>query len=155
MRLLLIVAVCCFLGVAVSGCRTLPPLPEADLKQPGWVVREGQAVWLQKRGGTEIAGDLLVATRSGGDAFVQFTKNPFPMVTARTSGTQWQIESPLQNRRYTGRGHPPARIIWLVLPQLLADAPPPADWSWKHFDQMKWRLSNQSTGETLEGYFNE
>jgi hypothetical protein len=96
------------------GCRSLPPLPEADLHQSGWVVREGQAVWRPKREGAEIAGDLLVATRPGGDALVQFTKNPFPMVTARVDGGQWQIESPLQNRRYTGRGQPPARIVWLL-----------------------------------------
>ena len=137
------------------GCRSLTPLPEANLQQPGWKVREGQAVWQSKRAAPEIAGELLVATRPEGDSYVQFTKNPFPMVTARTTATQWQIESPLQNRRYTGRGHPPARIVWLLLPKVLTGATPPAGWTWQQIDRTQWRLSNRSTGETLEGYLNE
>src|SRR6476620_7950159 len=111
--------------LALAGCRSLPPLPEADLKQPGWVVHQGQAVWRPKRGGAEIAGELLVATRAGGDVFVQFTKEPFPMVIARASSTRWQIESPLQNRHYAGRGRPPSRVIWLSLGGLVSGEPPP------------------------------
>jgi hypothetical protein len=149
-------AVACGLAAALLlGCRSLPPLPEADLHQAGWVVREGQAVWRPKRDGAEIAGDLMVATGPGGDAFVQFTKNPFPMVTARVDGGQWQIESPLQNRRYTGRGQPPARIVWLLLPRALAGQTLPGGWSWQAIDRTQWRLTNSSTGETLEGFLNE
>lgn len=97
----------------------------------------------------------MVATRPGGAAFVQFTKNPFPMVTARIDGGQWQIESPLQNRRYTGRGQPPARIVWLLLPRALAGQTLPGGWSWQPIDRTQWRLTNSSTGEALEGFLNE
>src|SRR5258708_3062502 len=50
--------------LGVVGCRTAAPLPVVNLKEPGWTVREGQAVWRRDRKAPEIAGDILVATRS-------------------------------------------------------------------------------------------
>jgi predicted small lipoprotein YifL len=154
MRLILTAPLLLMILAALAGCGSLAPLPEADLKQPGWVVHQGQAIWRPKRGGTEIAGELLVATRPGGDVFVQFTKEPFPMVIARGSSSQWQIESPLQNRRYSGRGRPPSRVIWLSLASAVSGEPLPKGWSWQKLENNQWRLSNASSGETLEGYFN-
>src|SRR2546421_166697 len=61
----------------LAGCALLPPLPQANLRDPGWTVREGQAVWKSKRGASDIAGEILVATQPDGRAFVQFTKTPF------------------------------------------------------------------------------
>jgi hypothetical protein len=135
------------------GCRTLPPLPASDFKQPGWTVREGQAVWRQKRGSPEIAGDILLATRADGRAFVQFNKTPFPLVIAQRTANAWEIESPAQNVRYAGRGKPPKRMIFLYLPDVLSGGPTPKGWTWQPLEDKRWRLENPRSGEYLEGYF--
>src|SRR5437899_3053710 len=58
-------------------CRTLPQLPKANFKEPGWKVREGQAVWTLPHHKDEVAGDVLVATRTEDSrSFVQFSKTP-------------------------------------------------------------------------------
>jgi len=135
-----------------TACRTLlPPLPPINLEEPGWTVHRGQAVWNMGQGKPEIAGEFLVATRSGTNTFVQFAKTPFPVVTARSMPNRWEVEFPPQNRRYAGRGVPPQRLIWLHLPRLLRGEPPPKNWSW-HEESGNWRLENRSTGELLEGY---
>ena len=146
-----------FLGMAATllaaGCASVvSPLPPADLKQPGWTVREGQAVWRLAHGAREIAGDVLVATRANGDAFIQFSKTPFPLVIARENAHQWQVEFPPQSKHYAGRGRPPRRVIWLYLPRVLAGEPPPKGWTWHH-DASGWQLANGATGESLEGFF--
>src|SRR3989442_1149973 len=97
------------LGLGLAGCRAVPLLPSVDLAAPGWTVREGQAVWRARREAPEIAGEILMAANPDGRALVQFTKTPFPFVIARTAMDAWQIEMPTQNKRYSGRGQPPAR----------------------------------------------
>ena len=134
------------------GCRSLPPLPPANLSEPGWTVKEGQAVWRSKRNAPEIAGEIMVATRKDGRAFVQFTKTPFPFVIARTQTNCWQLEVPTRNKRYAAPGHPPERIIWFQIPAALAGEPLPKRWSWEAKEN-QWRLENRSTGASLEGYF--
>ena len=133
-----------------TGCRT--GLPPTDLKAPGWTLRQGQAVWSRERGAGEIAGDLLVATRADGSAFVQFTKTPFPFVVARSSAGRWEVEFPTQDKRYSGRGTPPRKLIWLYLPRMLSGAAAPSGWTW-HLSANEWHLQNLKSGETLEGYF--
>jgi hypothetical protein len=95
-------------------------LPPANLQEPGWKVHSGQAVWRLEHGKTEIAGDVLVATRADGQSFVEFTKSPFSLVIAQASPRQWQVEFPPQNKHYAGPGEPPKRLIWLYLPRVLA-----------------------------------
>src|SRR5213593_2130154 len=63
-----------------GACRTAPPLAPANLSEPGWRIREGQAVWRPKIEAPEIAGELLVATHPNGQTFLQFTKTPLPLV---------------------------------------------------------------------------
>src|SRR5262245_37114433 len=120
---------CCLL-LGAAGCHLVPPLPAVNLSEPGWRVREGQAVWRAKRDAPEIAGEILVATRPDGRAFVQFTKTPFPFMIAQTTTNTWQAEMPTQNRLYSGRGKPPTRLIWLYLPRVLSGAAPPQGWHW-------------------------
>src|SRR3954454_11899974 len=48
--------------VLAAGCSTAPMHP-VNLKEPGWTLREGQAVWKRNRNATEIAGEVLVANR--------------------------------------------------------------------------------------------
>jgi hypothetical protein len=136
-----------------AGCRTVgPPLPKVNLQAPGWTVHEGQAVWRLPRSTREIAGEVLVATRSDGSAFVQFSKAPFPLVIAQMTSNRWQIEFPPQNRRYAGRGQPPKRLVWLYLPLVLEGRPPPENWVWRE-DSQGWYLENAVQEESLRGYF--
>lgn len=144
-----------FLLVAASGCRTLShPLPPANLKEPGWTVRQGQAVWHRPQDAREIAGDVLVATRPDGRGFVQFTKSPFTIVVAQCTSNRWEAEFPPQHVHVSGRGKPPKRIIWLYLPRVLSGRPPPENWIW-HENSQGWRLENGVTRESLEGFFNQ
>jgi hypothetical protein len=140
-------------AVAAGGCATVT-LPPANLKQPGWTVRQGQAVWHRKRGGEGIAGEILVATRPDGRAFVQFSKGPFPLIVAQSTPKVWTAEFPPENKHYSGHGRPPQRIIFLYLPRVVAGRPPPRGWSWRPLSQGGWRLENQGSGESVDVYFN-
>jgi len=144
-----------FLLLCGGGCASISPLPPANLKDPVWTVREGQAVWKAKRDAPEIAGEILVATQPDGRAFVQFTKTPFPFVIAQATTNSWQIESPTQNKRYSGPGRAPGRLIWLQLPAALTGRPPPKPWSWQRKENNGWLLENGKSGESLEGYFTQ
>jgi hypothetical protein len=140
--------------VQLLGCRTVAPLPPADLAAPGWQTRTGQAVWQPGRNAAEITGELLVATRADGETFVQFTKNPFPFIIARSTTNSWQIEIPPAEKFYSGRGTPSARLIWLqfarwIQHETLADSIRASS-----DDAQHWRLENTANGETLEGVLN-
>ena len=139
--------------VLEAGCQTVPPLPPANLRDPGWIVREGQAVWRQNRGAPEIAGEILVATRLDSQALVQFTKTPFPLIIAQRTTHAWQIEIPTQNQRHAGHGQPPAHLLWFSLARILSGTGPPEGWSWQASKDNQWSLTNPSTGESLKGYF--
>jgi hypothetical protein len=136
------------------GCQTIPTLPTANLAEPRWSVRQGQAVWRTKKDAPEIAGELLVATNPDGRSFLQFTKTPLPFVVAQTTAKSWQIQFVPENKTYSGRGTPPKRLIWLYLPRCLAGSPPPKSWSWQRLENDGWRLENQTIGESLEGFLN-
>ena len=146
---------CSGLLLVATGCQTARPLPPANLKEPGWTVHEGQAVWRTNRGKREVAGEFLFATRTDGRVFVQFSKNPFPLVIAQSTASTWFAEIPTQKKRYSGHGKPPARLIWLYLPHVFAGQPPPKGWSWKTLERNGWRLENQATGESIEGVVND
>ncbi|HEY9510704.1 MAG TPA: hypothetical protein VIV82_12665, partial [Verrucomicrobiae bacterium] len=135
-------------------CRTTALLPPADFSAPGWKTFQGQAIWRAKSDAPEIVGEILLATNANGRAFVQFTKTPFPFVIAQVITNVWQIESPTQNRTYSGHGSPPDRVIWFQLPRAMAGKSLPKRWHWKS-DGTNWTLENPSSGERLNGYFNE
>lgn len=137
------------------GCQTIPTLPQVNLSEPGWSTRQGQAVWRTQKDAPEIAGELVVATNPDGRSFLQFSKTPLPFVVAQTTAKSWQIHfyAP-KNKTYSGPGKPPTRLIWLYLPRCLAGSPPPKSWSWQKLENNGWRLENQSTGESLEGFLN-
>jgi len=135
-----------------AGCRTASPLPPVNLSDPGWSVRQGQAVWRPRKGAPELAGELLVAAHASGRSFVQFTKTPLPFVTAQTTATNWQIHFAPRNVTLRGHGRPRARFLWLHLARCLSGAAPPRGWSGGHRAGNAWRFENVSTGEALEGY---
>lgn len=151
-----------FCLIVLTGCVSAPPLPKANLSEPGWTVQQGQAVWHRaptrgksgaSAGPAEIAGDLVLATRTDGSAFLQFSK-ALPMVIAQTTPTAWQIESPIQNIRYARHGKPPRRIIWFQLIDALTGKPLAKGWHWQNSDT-NWHLENSSSGESLEGYLSQ
>ncbi len=141
-------------AVWLTGCRTTPPLPPADFSQPGWQVQRGQAIWQPPQRKPELAGEILVARRAGGDAFIQFTKDPFPLATAQTAGDRWQIDFGAGRRSWHGRGQPPKLFLWLQLPRALRGDAPDSPWRFSRTNET-WRLENPRSGEWLEGRFFE
>jgi len=135
-----------------AGCRTPPPPPQVDLSEPGWRLRRGQAVWKPASHRPELAGELLIASHPDGRGFIEFSKTPFPLVVAGFSGQAWQIQFGSGRRRLTGRGEPPAKSAWLLLPRALTGAAPPAGWRFLPSDPGSWLLENAQTGESLRGY---
>lgn len=149
-RFLLLYAI--ILSPILTGCALLyGRMAPVNLQEPGWTVRQGQAVW-KMPSGHEIAGDVLVGTAKGNKSFVQFTKTPFPILVGQTSGDHWQVEIPAEKKFYAGPGAPPKRLIWLYLPRALLGQTLPRGWSWRQ-TQEDWRLENQKTGEAIEGFF--
>jgi hypothetical protein len=134
------------------GCRTVQPSLVVDLSEPGWRVRQGQAVWRPKHRAPELAGELLVAAHADGRTLVQFTKTPFPIVAAQATPTDWQIHFAPRNRTLRGSGEPPRRFIWLHLARCLNGSAPPRGWSLARREDATWRFESRATGETLEGY---
>ena len=138
--------------VLSASCRSLTPFPPANLAEPGWTVRQGQAVWRSRVSAPEIAGELVLATRDDGRTFTQFTKTPLPFLVAQTTTNAWQIEFAAENRKFAGRGSPPTRLAWLHLARSLSGLNPPKDWWFRKGDDGSWHLENPKTGEILEGY---
>ncbi len=140
------------LMLLVNGCSMMyGRMAPVNLQEPGWTVRQGQAVW-KLPSGQDIAGDFLVATGRGDKSFVQFTKTPFPVLVGQTLGNHWQVELPAEKKFYAGPGAPPKRLIWLYLPRALLAQPLPQGWNWRE-TQGDWQLQNQKTGEAIEGFF--
>jgi len=146
-------AVLLLAGLISTGCRTVPPLRPADFSAPGWQVQTGQAAWKPSSNRPELAGELLLATNTIGNYFVQFTKTPFPLATAQVSGERWQIEFGSGERAWRGLGQPPARFVWFQLSHALAGEGLPPAWKWSRLENSSWRLENSRTGESLEGTF--
>ena len=137
------------LGCAL-GCRSVRPLPPADLSEPGWTVRQGQAVW--KNGESDLGGEIIFAARSGRSASLQFIKTPLPLVSAQTSGSQWTIHFVAEDRTISGKGTPPSQLIWLHLADALHGVSPPAPLRFNSGVTGNWELVNVKTGESISGF---
>lgn len=149
----LLFAVLILVAPLLVSCRSLPPLPPADLSAPGWRVQQGQALWTPTKSRPELAGDLLLATNTNGNFFVQLTKSPFPLVTAERLNGGWQIEFGAGEHSWRGRGEPPSRFVWFQLPRALLTGETSNNWRFAGTGTNAWRLENRRTGETLEGEF--
>jgi hypothetical protein len=136
-----------------SGCRTPDPLPPANFSTPGWHVQSGQAIWKPSASRPEVVGDLLLATNVNGNFFIQYSKIPFPLVMAKVSGEQWQIQFGADQYSWHGRGTPPSRFSWFQFPAALRGATLGSKWQFTRMETNSWRLENSHTGEVLEGEF--
>lgn len=139
-------------AVAVTGCRTIAPLPALDINKPGWTVRQGQAVWKSKAAAPEIAGELVLATKPDGSSFLQFTKTPLPFVVAQTTSDSWQIQFVPENRTFSARGKPPARLLWLQLPRCLLGQCDEKRFEFSTLKSGNRFLRDRKTGESIEFY---
>jgi hypothetical protein len=148
-------AIAAFMLVALFGtsCRTASPLPPVNLSSPGWHVQQGQAVWRPSRARPELTGELLLATNANGSYFVQFSKNPFPLASARCDAGTWQIEFGDGRHIWRGHGEPPRRFAWFQLPPALVGRAAATPWRFTRLTDGSWRLDNPRSGEFLEGQF--
>jgi hypothetical protein len=137
----------------LAACATPGPIAPVDLSAPGWEMRQGQAVWKPDAEKPEIAGDLVLSIHSSGAAFLQFSKT-LPIVSARLQpGATWEVEFAPENKRYSGRGHPPARIVWLQLLRVMEGERIPERWKLSHPSGEYVALENPESGERLEAHF--
>jgi hypothetical protein len=134
----------------LAGCGTLGPIPAANFSEPGWTIQQGQAIWRRDRDAAEIAGEILFATNAR-RSVLQFTKTPFPLIIAQTTSEGWQLEAPVEDRRFSYRGTPPDRLIWFQLPRALSGSSLSSKWIWQSHSN-SWSLENRSTGERLHGF---
>ena len=139
------------LVVGLAGCVSpAPALPAAGTGD--WSVRQGQAVWCPRRGGPELAGDLILSTSPSGDFLVEFSKTPLTLVSARRVGARWGVSFPTEGRRIGGRGAGSDRLLWLRLPDALAGRPVPAPLRFATPAPEGWEMENPRTGERIEGF---
>lgn len=142
-----------FLLAMGLGCRSVPELPAFNLKEDGWLVRSGQAIWRPALNKPELAGDLLAGVHRDGRSIVQFVKTPFPLVIARTALEGWEIEFVPQQRELGGRGQPSDRFVWFqIAPVLLHAQAPSSGWRLDRDQQGGWVIEHTKTGESLKGY---
>ncbi|HXG49135.1 MAG TPA: hypothetical protein VNO52_16040 [Methylomirabilota bacterium] len=137
--------------ILAAGCRTAE-WPAVDCSQPGWRVRHGQAVWKPGAGRPEIAGELLLATRDDGAAYVQFAKPPLTLCEARSEDARWWFRAGATSVRRGRRGPAPVRLLWLHLDPALRNQPLPSPLRWQTAGATGWRLENPQRDEWIEGF---
>jgi hypothetical protein len=134
------------------GCASAPPTRPIDLSAPGWTVRQAQAVWQPSSDKPEITGDVVLSTHPSGAAYLQFSK-ALPIATARHDADSWEIEFPPENKRFSGRGEPPRRFVWLQLLRALDGERISDRWQLSHPSEMFIALEDEHTGERLQVHF--
>jgi len=112
-------------------------------------------LWRSKKDTPEIAGEVILATNTTGRAFIQFLKNPLPLVTAQITPEAWQIEFIPEKRHFGGRGTPPRQLLWLHLLRALQQAPLPQSIQFSKTPEGGIRVDDQTNGESITLFFNE
>ena len=139
-------------ALCLVACRTISLEPSVDLSQPGWKVRQGQALWKPNLDAPEIAGEVLLASHIDGRTFLQFSKTPLPILTVWWAETTWQIHFASENRKLSGRGTPSSRLGWAHLARAWTGIPAAAAFTFTQPDDNRWILTNHSTGEMISGF---
>jgi hypothetical protein len=133
----------------IIGCRTTPNRQPIDLSGAGWQVLQGQAIWRSKREAPEITGEVALGTHTNGNAFVQFLKNPLPLLTVQTGPRGWRAEFIPEQRIISGRGVPPSQLIWLHLLRHVQGALPSQDFTFGKTADGGMHFENRWTGEQV------
>jgi hypothetical protein len=136
--------------LVAAGCATSRPLPPADLSAPGWTIQSGQATW--KSGSSDLAGELIFAKRGDGSSALQFIKTPLPLVSAQTQGPRWTITFVADNRTVSGKGTPPAQLLWLHLASALKGEPLKTPVRFSLDAEGHWKVENSETREAISGF---
>lgn len=158
------------MALLIMGCQTIPEFPPIDMSQPGWQVRQGQAVWRPQANAPELSGELLWASHADGRFLLQFLKTPITLIEAQATRDAWRISFPAQGKILSGprRRSPSQRLGWLHLAAALQRRGVAQGWKFtasndrRDADQRDrdgrssvkaWKFSNARTGEMIEGYF--
>ena len=144
--------ICIALLALATGCRTMQPLAPVDLSGPDWIIHQGQAVWKSTADAPEITGELLLATKPDGSSFVQFSKNPLPLIVGQTTTNAWQIQFVPEGKTFSGWGKPPARLLWLHLGGLLLESTTVENVAVTKGANHSTRIENRRSGEAIELY---
>ena len=112
-------------------------------------------MWRSKKEAPEIAGEVILATNNNGRAFVQFLKNPLPLVTAQIEPEGWQIEFIPEKRHFAGRGMPSRRLLWVHLLRALQQARLPSGVEFESIPEGGVRIENKQSGESITLFLNE
>jgi len=147
---------CALLGLLlVTGCAAPNrPATSVDLTAPGWVVRQGQAVWRSEASATDLAGELLLATHPNGGAWLQFAKPPVELASAVADADGWRLCLPIQRRTLHGRFDGQSLPGWVELLDRHQGHAGTAGWRFASKPGGHWELIHDSTGERLEGFLN-
>ena len=127
-------------------------LPPVDTSSPGWTVRQGQALWRTESEKAEVAGDVVLSSHPQAGSFIQFSKT-LPILSARIAPEGWEFQTIPQNKRYSGRGNPPRRIVWLQLLRVLEGAEISDRWTVAKPSADYVLLEDLHSGERLEVRF--
>jgi len=120
-----------------------------DLSGPDWHTRQGQALWRSKKDAPEIVGEVVIGTNSTGRAFLQFLKNPLPLVTVENSPDYWRVEFVPEQRSFSGASTPPVQLTWLHLLRALQEIKPPKRLVFAKTDAGEIRMEDNITGERI------
>jgi len=127
-------------------------LPPVDTSSPGWTVRQGQALWRTENEKPEVAGDVVLSSHPQAGSFIQFSKT-LPILSARITPEGWEFQTIPENKRYSGRGKPPRRIVWLQLLRVLEGQEISDRWTVAKPSSDYLLLEDLHTGERLEVRF--
>lgn len=148
-QLHLIVATAAILLLAACGTTRQSSLAPLDISAPGWSVRQGQALWRPAGENPEIAGDVVISSHPSAGSYVQFSKT-LPILSGRLGPGGWQFETIPENKRYSGRGQPPRRIVWLQLLRAIEGQEISDRWSVARPSDNYIALEDTHSGERLK-----
>jgi hypothetical protein len=139
------------ISLVLVGCASLPQknLAPLDTSAPGWTVRQGQAIWKPGEDKPEIAGDVVVSLHPSAGSYVQFSKT-LPILSGRLAPEGWEFHTIPEEKRYSGGGNPPRRIVWLQMLRVLEGQEISDRWNVAHPSDLYISLEDTFIGERLE-----
>lgn len=141
-------------GLVLAGCAALPQkaLPPLNTSAPGWNVQQGQALWKPAEDKPEIAGDVVVSTHPQAGSYVQFSKT-LPILSARLAPEGWEFHAIPEDKRYSGGGKPPRKLVWLQMLRVHEGQEISERWTVARPSDQFIVLEDPFTGERLEVRF--